>query len=102
MYIRVDRGYNTCTVHIHIRVDRGYRGVDICPYIIQIEGTFQMDTPPFVIGYHNNTTDGIEGAYIQLFVSLEPALGILPPITEKVSLLCVILYIMEQGSFTVR
>ncbi len=42
-----------------------------------------MDTPPFVIGYYHSTDDTV---YIQLFVSLEPALGILPPITEKVCL----------------
>ena len=48
-----------------------------------------MDTPPVCLGYHHSPSgDGSvsesRNIYIQLFIALEPALTLLPPISDKV------------------
>ena len=59
----------------------------------QIEGTFGLEQPPIVLGYqhaHEMDESGggdgeTSGTFLQLFISLEPPLSTLPPLTDKVS-----------------
>lgn len=51
-----------------------------------MEGTFQLDQPPLLLGYQpvsDETGDG--NTQLQLFLALEPSLSVLPPLREQVS-----------------
>ena len=62
-------------------------------FMWQIEGTFGLEQPPIILGYQHahqvdESADGdgeISRTFLQLFISLEPPLSTLPPLTDKVS-----------------
>ena len=69
--------------------------------ITQIEGTFQLSKPLVLLGYHlppplsstsSSSPVDSHNVYIQLFISIEPTLSALPPISEKVSVCIIIKY----------
>ena len=63
-------------------------------FMLQIEGTFGLDQPPLILGYqHAREVDESAGGdgetcgtFLQLFISLEPPLSSLLPLTDKVSM----------------
>ncbi len=51
-----------------------------------------MTTPPVTMGYRSPaSTNDTTGVYIQVFVTVHPPLGVLPPLTGSVRLCCQLL-----------
>ena len=59
----------------------------------QIEGTFQLEVPLILMGYQKDKSlnqnpllglDTSQHTHLQIFVSLDPPLGALPPIKDQV------------------
>ena len=63
-------------------------------YVIQVDGTFCIDSPPILLGYtHDRGGEGEvdmrvakkeENTYLSLFVTIEPPLVPAEPLTERV------------------
>ncbi len=59
-----------------------------CIFYVQIEGTFRVNVPLVLLGYNQAADDDLlenmTQTHIQLFVTLEPTLSALPPLSDKV------------------
>ena len=56
--------------------------------VAQIEGVFRVEVPAVLLGYSREVDQVLETSshtHLQLFVTLEPTLSILPPLKDKVS-----------------
>ena len=54
----------------------------------QIEGVFGVEVPLVLLGYSREADQVLETSshtHLQLFVTLEPTLSVLPPLKDKVS-----------------
>lgn len=54
---------------------------------MQIEGTFRVEVPLVLLGYNqvsDEILDVMTHTHLQLFVTLEPTLSALPPLTDNV------------------
>jgi coiled-coil and C2 domain-containing protein 2A len=79
---------------IHMKIEKKWLGSLTIPFSTlhshsRIEGTFQLDTPPIILGYDwtppsQNLVEDSSKTFLQLFISLEPPLSTLPPITDRV------------------
>lgn len=56
--------------------------------IIQLEGTFRVEVPLVLLGYNqaaDEILDSTTHTHLQLFVTLEPTLSVLPPLNDQVT-----------------
>lgn len=71
----------------------------------QIDGTFKLNTPPFLLGYSQDATQmqpgmsevessihkGQGNTYVSMFITVEPSLSLPEPFKEKVGLFLITL-----------